>query len=369
VLRCGEFLLVLLNAGVLLTGEDAKALLGQGLTHLEHARYQQAIELLERAVALEPSLALAQYDLGICYFAEGQFDAARRAFELARRLNPDQPLTEYYLARLELLEGHVDAAIHGLISLSVQPLADESYYLGSAYLRKGELEPAMQSLKKAIAQKPEDARAHFLLARVYLKAGMDAQAKQEFARSEQLRTADQRKARDILACDAALNSLDRDGALSRCRELLDGSDPVKLVRLGIALAQWRLYQLAIEPFRKAARLDPENFEPHYNLGLTFFRMKDYAAARGPLETAAGLRSEYFDAIALLGSTLFALGDDANALKHLRHAHQLRPQDEKIRSLLIEELTITAKHLEAGGEHPQSVALLEEARRLESGARN
>jgi len=67
----------------------------------------------------------------------------------------------------------------------------------------------------------------------------------------------------------------------RCRELLDGSDPIKLVSLGIALAQRQLYTPAIEPFRKAARLDPDNFEPHYNLGLTYFNLKDYSAARGP----------------------------------------------------------------------------------------
>src|SRR5262249_31779845 len=157
----------------------------------------------------------------------------------------------------------------------------------------------------AIALKPEETRAHFLLARVYQKAGREAEAKQEFALFERFRTADQQKARDILLCGAALNSEDRDAALARCRELLDGTDPVKLVSLGIELAERQLYQLAIEPFHKAARLDPENFEPPYNLGLTYFRMKDYAAARGALETAAGLRPEYFDVVALLGSTLFA----------------------------------------------------------------
>jgi len=362
-----RYLALLLSAWIPLSAEDtARALLGQGLAHLEHARYEPAAEALERAVQLDPTLTLAQYDLGVCYFAQGRFADAHGAFDKALLLNPHHRFTAYYLARLDLMEGSLHAAIAKFTSLGdSQPVADESYYLGSAYFRKGELEPAIRSLRKAIALKPEDSRAHFLLARVYQKAGRSKEAKKQFALSEQFRGADQERARDILACDNALDSQDRERAIERCRELLDGADPVKLVSLGIALGKRQLHEPAIEPFRKAARLDPEDFEPHYNLGLTYFRMKNYAAARGPLETAVALRPEYFDAVSLLGSALFALGDDRNALGRLRHAHELRPADEKIKSLLVQELAITARHVEAAGDGRQAAALLQEARSLQS----
>ncbi len=363
-----RYLALLLSAWIPLSAEDAKALLGQGLAHLEHARYEQATEALERAVQLDSALTLAHYDLGVCYFAQGRFADAQGAFHQALLLNPRHRFTTYYLARLDLMEGNLDAAITKFANLGDSPpVADESYYLGSAYFRKGELPAAIRSLQKAIALKPGDSRTHFLLARVYQKAGRDAETKEEFALSEQFRSVDQQRARDILACDNALDSQDRDRALARCRELLDGADPVKLVSLGIALAKRQFHESAIEPFRKASRLDPEDFEAHYNLGLTYFRMKDYTAARGPLETAVALRPEYFDAVSLLGSALFALGDDSNALGRLRHAHQLRPTDEKIRSLLLQELAITARHVEAEGDGRQAAALLREARTLQSEA--
>lgn len=368
MLWVGGFLLLLFSACSSLGAEDAQALLGQGLAHLQHARYQEAIEVLERAVRLDPTLALARYDLGVCYFAQGRFEEAERAFHDAQHVNPRHRFTAYYLARLDLLNGNLDGAIRGFTSLaSGKTVADEFYYLGSAYFRKGELEPAIRFLQRAVALKPSDSRAYFLLARVNQKAGRETEAKRQFALSEQVRNADQQKARDMVACDVVLDSQELDRALARCRELLDGSDPIKLVSLGMALAQRQLYKPAIEPFRKAATLDPDNFEPHYNLGLTYFHLKDYAAARGPLESAVALRPEYFDAVALLASTLFTLGDDENALRHLRHAHRLKPADEKIRSLLLQELTVTARHFENGGDRPQAAALLEEARSLQSEA--
>ena len=155
----------------------------------------------------------------------------------------------------------------------------------------------------------------------------------------------------------------RDAALARCRELLDGTDPTRLVSLGIVLGQRQLYEAAQAPLAKAERLDPENFEPHYNLGLTYFKVRDYAAARAPLEAAAALRPEHFETAAVLGSTLFALGDDYGALSLLRRAHELRPGDEKVKALLFEQLKIVARHLVAKTEYAAAVPFFEEALQL------
>lgn len=358
------FLLLLVSGGIALAAEDTKSLLGQALDQIELNRYEEAAVALERAVHLDPALAIAHYDLGVCYFALGRFDSARQSLVEAQRLKVNGRFTTYYLARLDLLEDQIDRAILGFESLSGgPPLADELYYLGSAYFRKGDFESALRSLSKAILRKPEDARAHFLLARVYRKLGREKNAAEQFAASEEYRSADQQRARDILACDSAFAFQPPDTALARCRELLDGTDPTRLVSLGIALAQRQLYEAAQAPLAKAERLDPENFEPHYNLGLTYFKVRDYAAARAPLEAAAALRPEHFETAAVLGSTLFALGDDYGALRLLRRAHELRPSDEKVKALLFEQLKIVARHLVAKTEYAAAEPFFEEALQL------
>jgi Flp pilus assembly protein TadD len=344
--------------------ETAQSWMDQGLQHLEQARHALAIQAFRHALELDPALVLAQYDLGVCYFALGQFDDALGAFREAQRLNPADRFTAYYLARLDLIEGRVEEAIHGFEALTRNGhVADEYYYLGSAYFRQGDFQAAVQNLHQAAAANPDDYRVPFLLARAYKKLGRETGANREFARSVKLRAANQQTARDLLACNTALDALPPASAIAECRKSLYGTDPVKLVNLGVALGRRRFYEAAIDPFVKAVRLNPEDYEPHFNLGLTYFRLKQYAHARQPLETAASLRPEAFDAVALLGSALFALGDDYSALPHLRHAHTLRPDDAKVSSLLFQELTIIAQHLREEGKYREAISSLEEALRL------
>ena len=86
-----------------------------------------------------------------------------------------------------------------------------------------------------------------------------------------------------------------------------------------------------------------------------------------LETAVSLRPEAFEALAVSGSVLFALGDDGAALPRLRHAHELRPGEPKMKHLLIEELKISARHATTEKDYDQAIALWEEALRLEPGS--
>jgi len=348
-----------------LYAQTAQSWMDQGLRHLEFARYESAIEAFHHALDLDSTLALAHYDLGVSYFALGRFNEARAAFEQSRRLNPADRFTSYYLARLDLLEDRLDDAIRAFESMAhPRPVADELYYLGSAYFRKGDFESAARNLRDAAANNAVDYRVSFLLARTLRKLGHETEARDQFARSSKLRDDARATAQDILHCHSALNRLPREAAMETCRKGLYGTDPVKLVSLGVALGEHGLYTEAIDPLTKAARLSPEDYEPHFNLGLTYFRLKQYGNARAPLETAVSLRPEAFDAVAVLGSALFALGDDYAALAQLRHAHSLRPVDAKVNALLSQELLITARHLRAQHDYDKANVLQNEAAQLE-----
>jgi len=225
----------------------------------------------------------------------------------------------------------------------------------------------VQALQRAAVRKPNDYRVPLLLARAYQKTGQSTKAEEQAALSEKLRDSYRRKSREILQCNTALNTQPTESAIEQCQQLLEGVDSTKLVSLGVLLAERQLFDQAISPLAKAARLDSENYEPQFNLGLTYFRMKNYQYARKPLEMAASLRPESYDAVALLGSVLFALGEDYQAVQHLRHAHQLRPTDQKVKSLLFEQLRIIATHLFGKQEYKESVAYLQEALTLQPDA--
>jgi tetratricopeptide (TPR) repeat protein len=340
---------------------EAKSLLDKGLQYLGQARYEQAIAALRHTLELDPQLIMARYDLGVAYFSDGQFKEARQAFQEVRRQNPNHVFSVYFLARLDLIEEDLDGAIRGFqLLLDQKPVADEMYYLGSAYFRKGDMQEAVGILQKAAVLKPNDYRIPLLMARAYQKTGQGAKAEEQAALSETLRDSYRRKSQEILQCNTALNSQPAESAVSRCQQLLDGADSTKLVSLGVLLAERQLFDQAIPPLEKASRLDAENYEPQFNLGLTYFKMKKYKEARSPLEMAVKLRPEAYDAIALLGSVLFALGEDYPAALQLRHAHQLRPTETKVSALLFEQLRIIARHHLDKQNYKESVVYLQEA---------
>lgn len=348
--------------------QAASALVGQGLDHLEKKRYEQAVQAFRGALELDPSLAIARYDLGVAYFELSKFKEAKECFEQVRRQDPGHQFARYFLARTDLIEGEYESAIRGFQGISrPKPVADELYYLGTAYFRKGDFPQAVRILQRALVWKPGDYRVHLLLARAYQKIGRTSEAQRYYLLSEEVRETYRKKAREILECKVSLNSEPFEGALERCRQLLDGDDPTKLVMLGVLLAEHERYEHALPPLAKAAQIDPENYEPHFNLGLTYFKMKRYQEAKQSLEQAVALRPASYDAVALLGSVLFALGDDYAAVSYLRRGHELNPADPKVETLLFEQLRIIGQHLLSNREYKESIPYLEEALALRPGA--
>jgi len=357
---CIPVLCLFLLEGAVAQSQDARAYLGQGLVDLQQARFALAAEAFEKAVATDPTLILARYDLGVSYFADGRFLNARKAFEGVVQLEPDHRFARYYLARLDLLDDRTEPAIRALEALAAQGLGtDEFYLLGTAYLKKGQVSDGIARLKHAASVNPGDSRVHFQLARAYQKLGNSEAASVEYKLSSEVRDEDQKRSRDIASCESALNARNED-PVARCHALLDGDDTIRLIALGTLLAQRSDLQGALVPFQKAARLDPDNYAPHFNLGLTYFNLKQYSDARIPLERAVTLRPESFAAVALLGSALSALGDDVAATDYLRRAHQLQPGDPKIRALLLQELAVLAQEATRTAKYEQAAQLSREA---------
>ena len=71
----------------------------------------QTIELLERAIAIDPLHQSPHNALGLAFMDAGRFAESEAAFEQLRTLNPDYPWVTINLARLKLLEQQPEAAL------------------------------------------------------------------------------------------------------------------------------------------------------------------------------------------------------------------------------------------------------------------
>jgi len=124
--------------------------------HVEMARqarealdYGAAVSWLQKAIAIDASLAEASMDLGKVYLYQGRRDEARAAFEHAAAVAPTDPYAPYYLATL---------------------LIDDGDYAGAAPL-----------LQRSLELDPLNPKAHYSLGQALQRLGRDDEARSEFA--------------------------------------------------------------------------------------------------------------------------------------------------------------------------------------------
>ena len=111
-----------------------------GESYNSSGRYDEAVAVLKKSIAINPHIAETHKNIGISYFDKGMADEAMIEFEKSIAINPRS--------------------------------ADTHNNLGMAYYVKGLSDKALSEYMKALAIEPEFAEAHFNLALVYGARGI-----------------------------------------------------------------------------------------------------------------------------------------------------------------------------------------------------
>jgi serine/threonine protein kinase/Flp pilus assembly protein TadD len=163
-------------------------------SRINRADNQAAIELLERAVTIDPNFATGHAELARAYttkldhFAPQEQQWEEKAFasvEKALSLDPD--LAEAHLARGVLLWTHAYHFPHERAvqeyrrALSLNPNLDEAHHqLCSVYLHVGLFDKALQEIRTAVAINPSNNVAQYRVGVTYLYQGKDKDALEVF---------------------------------------------------------------------------------------------------------------------------------------------------------------------------------------------
>jgi serine/threonine protein kinase/tetratricopeptide (TPR) repeat protein len=159
-------------------------------TILTDSENQTAIEMLEHAVALDPSFAIAFAELARAYtrrlntFAPEEKQWEQKAFTaIEKALSLDPYLAEAHLARGLLLWTHANHFPHERViqeyreALSLNPNLDEAHHqLCVVYLHIGLLDEALQEIQTAVAINPSNTYAQYRVGMVYLYHGRAEEA-------------------------------------------------------------------------------------------------------------------------------------------------------------------------------------------------
>ena len=167
-----------------LSEAEAQAYLGDLLLHSDR---KDAYTYLEKALKLDPNLAMAHASLGLAYFREGKVNEARASLERAVAANSQNYLAHYYYAYTLSSSGpdekptnigyppEVAAKIrqHLQKAISLRPDFPEAYNLLAfvSLVTGKDIDEAIASLKDVLSSSPGRHNLTFRLGQLYLQKG------------------------------------------------------------------------------------------------------------------------------------------------------------------------------------------------------
>lgn len=288
--------------------------LGQRM--IQQGRESEAADLLERAVRIEPSLAVAHALLGVARLGLGDFTDAvaslERAMELGERSTQTRLLLaasqweagdhagaeSTYRATVEATDGD-PVALHQFGSLllwqgrygeAVDPLQraarvtdptpDLLYDLGRALDGAGQLDAAAEALARAVSAAPQHAQARYAYARLLARIGRTQEARTQMTQWQQLYEAEQ-----VMLHESKLAA----ARLERGWTLLNEGSAAE----------------AAEHFRQL----PPSADSLFGLGCSLSAMGDHRSAVGAIERALGLAPDRRDLQRRLALERLAAGQE------------------------------------------------------------
>jgi tetratricopeptide (TPR) repeat protein len=146
---------------------DALHLLGV-VTH-QKGRPDLAIDLIRRAIAINPLEASFHANLGVAFKELGRQDEAIACYRTAIRLRPEQPEAHNSLGNALAGSGRLDEALVSYrTAIALRPdYAEAHYNLGITYKEQGRAEDSVACYRKAIALRPAYQEANYNLGNAF----------------------------------------------------------------------------------------------------------------------------------------------------------------------------------------------------------
>lgn len=234
----------------------ATASQAEGIKALAANDLSRAKVELEKAVAKDPKLVIAHYNLGYIAQAQGDLDTASKHYEAVLKEEPSNRAAVLNQGKVLRDQQRFDAGVALFERAQADSPYDADYLnnLASFYRLSGKLDKANETLRKLLSRTKDNPQAYKNLALVAYSG-------------EQYR----------LAEFVGANT----------KKLL-GEDPGVYNNLGLAYVKLGDRRLALANFRKAVELDSSFAPGHANIGAVALSYRDYPSATKAFERVVQL---------------------------------------------------------------------------------
>ncbi len=303
---------------------DALHLLGVIEYQLGHA--DNAIHLIERAIALNPNLPYAYNNLGEAFRSKADFDKAIANYQKSLNLKPDYSEAFNNLGIAQQAKGDMPQALESYqkaIALSPQYIEAHNN-LALALQADHQFEAAIKSYENVLAIDPADIEAHNGLGVTLKSLGRLDEALTCFNKALAINSdyADAYNNMGTVALERK-KFAEADRFFQKAT-LLKPNDATALHNLGKVYEEIGENQEALQCYEKARSLKPDCAEIYNNLGNVYRSTRQPDQAIASYQKSLNLKPDFAMAHANLGTVYQDLGDFDNARTSYRTSMAIDP---------------------------------------------
>jgi tetratricopeptide (TPR) repeat protein len=328
------------------SAQDESLRVALSVAYVANGEIEKAFTTLKNLVATQPGSANAHFNLGLLYARRNQVQGApdeeAAVLEFREALERDPSMDDARLALgkvLISLRKYSDAMPILLEYTHRQPKDAQGFYaLGLAYRGINDSLASLAAFQRATVLNPKDPAIHFDFGMLLAAAGKPEVAIQQLEAAERINPSDieiskelaflfektghRERARVEQGKVAALKSGDeKDSAIAKLSEK-GGKD----LEAGDAKA-------AVQSYRQAVELNPDNAKLRFNLSLALGRLEDFSSERKELERAVELDPSLAVAQNQLGMLALRNGQQGEAERRFKKTLAIDPSFSEAQSNL------------------------------------
>lgn len=299
----------------------------------------EAVACYQQALRIKPDYAEAHSNLGIALKAQGKLDEAVASYREALRIKPDYAKAHNNLGITLKNQGKLDEAVASYQrALEVRPdYAEARYNLGNALIDQGKLDEAAASYRAALQIRPDYAEAHYNLGNALRVRGQFDEAVASYQRALRIKPGFT-DAHYFLAVALKQQGKFEEAAASYQRALEIRPNHAKAHNgLGNIHRTQGKADKAVACYQQALLADPDCTEAHSNLGGIFRSQGKHDQAVACYRRALQLQPDYAELHNNLGNSLIDQGKQEEAIASYRRALQIKPSYPTATVALVHQL--------------------------------
>jgi tetratricopeptide (TPR) repeat protein len=171
------------------TREEAYRANNQGVASLEQFHNEEAVKAFQRALSLDPELALARVNLAIAFFNLPDLPAAEREARAAAQALPQAPQPQYILGLVARGQSRLDeakAAFQKVLAVDPEDVG-ALVNLGQLAMQERRFADAATAFRTASEAEPYNATAVYNLGLALIRSGQTEEGQKAMARFQELR--------------------------------------------------------------------------------------------------------------------------------------------------------------------------------------